>query len=146
MPIRVSARVLPDALKGKNVSMIGRTDLPHTFTDVLDVARTLIAAAADPEAQGRAWHVPSNPPKTQIQALTDMLATAGRPPVKARGLSPRLLRTLGLASPIMREIAEVSYQWTRPYVLDDSAARARFGIEPTPWDEVCRRTVAGIGK
>jgi hypothetical protein len=38
----------------------------------------------------------------------------------------------------------VSYQWTRPYVLDDTASRAHFGLEPTPWDEICRRTaVAG---
>lgn len=137
-------RVLPDALRGKAVTMIGRTDLPHTFTDVLDVARTLVAAAADSSAHGRAWHVPSNPPRTQTQALTDMLTTAGRPAVKTRGLSPALLRAAGLVSPMSREIAEVSYQWTRPYVLDDTDARKHFGIEPTPWDEVCRRTVEGL--
>jgi hypothetical protein len=40
----------------------------------------------------------------------------------------------------MREMREIIYQWERPYVLDDTAARARFGIAPTPWEEVCRRT------
>ncbi len=137
-------RVLPAALQGKNVSMIGRTDQPHTFTDVLDVARTLTAAAADPTAHGRVWHVPSNPPKTQVQALTDMLAAAGKPPVSVRGIPAGLLRAVGLVSPMTREIAEVSYQWTRPYLLDDSAVRAHFGIEPTPWDQVCRRTVESL--
>ena len=38
---------------------------------------------------------------------------------------------------------DLAYQWERPYVLDDTAARDRFGIEPTPWDEVCRRTARG---
>ncbi len=137
-------RVLPAALQGKNVSMIGRIDKPHTFTDVLDVARTLTAAAADPTAHGRVWHVPSNPPKTQVQALTDMLAAAGKPPVNVRGIPAGLLRAVGLVSPMTREIAQVSYQWTRPYLLDDSAARAHFGIEPTPWDQVCRRTVESL--
>jgi hypothetical protein len=42
--------------------------------------------------------------------------------------------------PLMRELRQLSYQWTAPYVLDDSAAREHFGMEPTPWDEVCRRT------
>jgi hypothetical protein len=43
----------------------------------------------------------------------------------------------------MRELRDTSYQWTRPYVLDDTVTRTHFGIEPTPWDEVCRRTAAG---
>jgi nucleoside-diphosphate-sugar epimerase len=137
-------RVLPAALQGKAVSMIGRTDLPHTFTDVLDVARMLVAAAADETAHGRTWMVPSNAPRSQVQALTEVLAAAGKPPVTVRRLPAGMLRAMGLVSPMMREIAEMSYQWTAPYVVDDSAARAHFGIEPTPWDEVCRRTVEGV--
>ncbi|GAA2670022.1 MULTISPECIES: NAD-dependent epimerase/dehydratase family protein [Actinosynnema] len=137
-------RVLPAALRGEPVRMLGRTDLPHTFTDVLDVARTLVAAAADPGAHGRAWHVPSNPALSQERVLSDVLSAAGKPPVRVRGLPIAALRAVGLVSPMMRELAEVGYQWNRPYVLDDRAARERFGIEPTPWAEVCRRTALGV--
>ena len=137
-------RVLPAALQGKAVSMIGRTDLPHTFTDVLDVARMLVAAAEDPSAHGRTWMVPSNAPRSQQQALTEVLAAAGKPPVTVRRLPAGMLRAMGLVSPMMREIAQMSYQWTAPYVVDDTETRAYFGIEPTPWDEVCRRTAAGV--
>lgn len=135
------SRVLPAALQGKTVTMMGRTDQPHTFTDVRDVARTLVAAAADPGAHGRTWHVPSNPPLTQEQALRDVLAAAGRPPVRVRALRGLPLAAAGLAVPLLRELRDLVYQFERPYVLDDTAARARFGIEPTPWDEVCRRTL-----
>lgn len=137
-------RVLPAALQGKAVSMIGRTDLPHTFTDVLDVARMLVAAAEDPNAHGRTWMVPSNAPRSQQQALTEVLAAAGKPPVTVRRLPAGMLRAMGLVSPMMREIAQMSYQWTAPYVVDDTETRAHFGIEPTPWDEVCRRTADGV--
>lgn len=137
-------RVLPAALRGKAVSMIGRTDLPHSFTDVLDVARTLVAAADDQGSHGRTWMVPSNEPRSQRQAVTEMLAAAGKPPVTVRRLPAGMLRALGLVSPMMRELAEMHYQWTAPYVIDDSESRARFGIGPTPWDEVCRRTIAGL--
>jgi len=137
-------RVLPAALQGKAVSMIGRTDLPHSFTDVLDVARTLVAAVDDQESHGRTWIVPTNAPRSQRQAVTEMLAAAGRPPVAVRRVPVGVLRALGLVSPMTRELAEMGYQWTAPYVVDDRASRARFGIEPTPWDEVCRRTVAGL--
>ncbi|MBO0608864.1 NAD-dependent epimerase/dehydratase family protein [Myceligenerans salitolerans] len=134
------SRVVPAALRGRTVTMMGRTDQPHTFTDVRDVARTLVAAADDPEAHGRTWHVPSNAPRTQREALTDVLAAAGQPPVRVRELRGPALALLGSVSPMMRELRELIYQFERPYVLDDSAARKRFGIEPTPWDEVCRRT------
>lgn len=137
-------RVLPAALQGKAVSMIGRTDLPHSFTDVLDVARTLVAAVDDQESHGRTWIVPTNAPRSQRQAVTEMLAAAGRPPVTVRRVPVGVLRALGLVSPMTRELAEMGYQWTAPYVVDDRASRARFGIEPTPWDEVCRRTIAGL--
>ena len=134
------SRQLAGAMRGRRAWMIGRTDLPHTFTDVLDVARLLIAAAEDPSAHGRTWNVPSNPPVSQAEALTDVLAAAGHAPVRTTAIPRFALRTLGLLMPIMREIDELSYQWTRPYVLDDSAARAHFAMEPTPWDAVCRRT------
>lgn len=55
-------RQIPGALKGKRSWVIGRKDQPHTFTDVLDTARLLIAAAEDESAHGRTWHVPSNAP------------------------------------------------------------------------------------
>lgn len=137
-------RVLPAALQGKAVSMVGRTDLPHTFTDVLDVARMLVAAAEDPSSHGRTWMVPSNAPRSQQQVLTEVLAAAGKPPVTVRRLPAGMLRAMGLVSPMMREIAQMSYQWTAPYVVDDTETRAHFGIEPTPWDEVCRRTADGV--
>lgn len=134
------SRLVPSALRGKNVSVVGRADQPHTFTDVRDVARTLVAAAADAGAHGRIWHVPSNEPRTQRQAITDVLAAVGRPPVTVRELRGPLLAGLAAFVPMLRELRELSYQFERPYVLDDGAARERFGIEPTPWPEVCRRT------
>ncbi|MFD7310591.1 NAD-dependent epimerase/dehydratase family protein [Promicromonospora sp. NPDC059942] len=134
------SRLVPSALEGRRALMMGRTDLPHTFTDVADAARTLVAAAEDPGAHGRVWHVPSNAPVTQAQALTDVLASVGKPPVKISSLRGAGLAAAALAVPFMREMREIIYQWERPYVLDDAAARDRFGITPTPWAEVCRRT------
>lgn len=133
-------RQLPGALRGRRAWMIGRTDLPHTFTDVLDVARTLVAAAEDDTAHGRTWHVPSNPAVSQAQALNDVLGSVGAPAVRTSATPMIALRGLARLVPMIRELEELSYQWTAPYVLDDSAARAHFGIEPTPWAEVCRRT------
>lgn len=136
-------RQLAGAAAGRRAWVLGDPDAPHTFTDVLDVARLLAAAAADPTAHGRVWHVPSNPPRSQRQALGEVLAAAGRSAVPMSRTPVPVLRAGALVSPMLRELGELSYQWTRPYLLDDSAARAHFGIEPTPWHEVCRRTAVG---
>ncbi|PZF56708.1 epimerase [Curtobacterium sp. MCSS17_008] len=138
------SRVLPAALRGKAVTVIGRSDQPHSYTDVGDVARLLVAAVDDEQAHGRTWIVPTNAPRTQEQVLTEVLRSAGRPAVRVRSLPIGLLRATGVVVPFMREVAQLGYQWTAPYVVDDRAARAHFGMEPTPWDEVCRRTVDGL--
>lgn len=133
-------RQIPGALKGRRSLVVGRKDQPHTFTDVLDTARLLVAAAADDSAHGRIWHVPSNPPRTQEQAINDVLASVDKPAVKVSAIPKPIFAAISLAVPLVRELRQISYQWSKPYVLDDTAARIHFGMEPTPWAEVCRRS------
>ena len=135
------SRLIPKARAGKNVQVIGSAHQPHSWTDVRDVARTLVAAAEDSSALGRIWHAPTNPPRTQSEAINEVLAAGGFAPVKVTAVPKVVLRTLGLMMPMMREISAMSYQFEAPYILDSSAATAHFGLEPTPWDEVCRRTL-----
>lgn len=136
-------RHLPAATRGKAAWVIGSPDLPHSWTDVLDVARTLVAVIDRPQTWGQVWHAPTNAPRTQRQALTDVLAAGGFDPVPVWAVPMPVVRGLALVSPLMREVAELSYMWTRPYVLDSSRTQRELGIEPTPWDEVCRRTLRG---
>jgi nucleoside-diphosphate-sugar epimerase len=137
-----SARVVPPLLAGKGVSLIGRLDLPHSWTAPSDVARLLAVVAADERAWGKAWHVPSNPPRTQREAVDDLADAAGVPRVAVSRIPDLALRAMGLVNPVLREIRETAYQFDRPYVLDDSAARAAFGLEPTPWRDMLAGVVA----
>ena len=136
-------RHLPTATKGKTAWVIGRPDLPHSWTDVLDMARTLVAVADDPEVWGQVWHAPTNAPRTQCEALTEVLAAGGNAPVAVRSLPRPVLSGLALINGQMREVAELSYMWKRPYVLDSSRTQDVLGLAPSPWDEICRRTAEG---
>jgi nucleoside-diphosphate-sugar epimerase len=133
-------RVVPAALEGKTVRVIGDAHQPHTWTDVHDMGRALVATAGDESALGRVWHAPSNPPRTQAEAVNDVLASVGRPPVTVKAYPRWVVRGFGLVNSQMRELEETEYQFTRPYVMDSSAITAELGLAPTPWDEVCRRT------
>ncbi|WP_091412327.1 NAD-dependent epimerase/dehydratase family protein [Friedmanniella luteola] len=128
---------------GRTCQVMGSPDRAHSWTATGDVVALLLAAAADPTAYGRAWHVPSAPPRTQREALTDLAAAAGLTAApKVRGTSPALLRAVGLVVPVVREIAGTVYQFADDFVIDDSAAREHFGLTHTPWPDTVRRVLA----
>jgi nucleoside-diphosphate-sugar epimerase len=133
-------RVIPRALQGKTVTVIGSAHQPHTFTDVRDMGRALALVATQESAWGRIWHAPSNPPRTQAEAVNDVLAAVGSKPVKVRALPGAALTLLAPFQPVLGELRETLYQFTAPYVMESSAITAAYGLEPSPWDEVCRRT------
>ena len=70
-------RIVRPVRQEKNVSVLGRADRPHTWTFTDDVARMLVTAGTDPRAWGRAWHVPSNEPRSQRQVIDDLARAAG---------------------------------------------------------------------
>jgi nucleoside-diphosphate-sugar epimerase len=135
-------RAVPRVLAGKTVQHIASPDQPHSWTAISDVARTLEVLGADERAWGRAWHVPTAPPVTYRQAVHGLCRAAGVPPVRVVQLPHLALRAAGLLSPLLRELEETRYQFTRPYVLDSSAATAAFGLEPTPLERTFADTVA----
>jgi hypothetical protein len=50
----------------------------------------------------------------------------------------------GVFDPTARELRETQYQFTAPFVLDSSAAQARFGLRPTPYEDSVRQTIDGL--
>jgi nucleoside-diphosphate-sugar epimerase len=129
-------RVLGRIRRGKGVSVLGRADQPHTWSFTEDVARMLVVAGTDPRAWGQAWHAPSNEPRSQREAIGDLALAAGSGAVRVGTIPSVLLRGMGLASPLMRELRETEYQFRDAFVMDSSAAQETFGLKPTPWEEV----------
>jgi hypothetical protein len=48
--------------------------------------------------------------------------------------------TVGLFSPIVKELRATRYQFDRPFILDSSEATRTFGLKPEPIDEALRET------
>lgn len=130
-----SSVILPAVRRGGTAWMPGDPDLPHTFTYTGDMARTLVALAGDERAYGKAWHVPSPAPVTVRQVAERYSALTGTRPLKLRRLPRFVMRTAGLVVPLAREVAEMDYQWYRPFVLDSTLTQNTFGLTPTELDQ-----------
>ncbi|WP_454198740.1 NAD-dependent epimerase/dehydratase family protein [Nocardia sp. Marseille-Q1738] len=139
-----TATVLPAVLVGRRALFPGDLDTAHSWTDVGDTARTLVAVADDENAWGRAWHTPTAPPMS-IRDLAGLAATvADAAPARVHRMPAAMLWAAGLFDADARELPELRYQFDRPFVIDSSAATAEFDIEPTPTAEALRATIAAL--
>jgi nucleoside-diphosphate-sugar epimerase len=134
-------RVFPRVLAGKSCTIIGSPDVAHSWTYTHDVARTLIICANEPRAWGRAWHAPTNEPRTQRQVINDIADVAGLAHVKVTSIPMLVIRAIGIFNAQMRELPTTMYQFTSPFIIDDSATREAFGLEPTLWNELLSTTL-----
>ncbi|CAB4683399.1 MAG: NAD-dependent epimerase/dehydratase family protein [Actinobacteria bacterium] len=141
MQSRFGDRVVPAVKAGKAVQLLGGTDHLHTFTAPADVATLMRTIALDKRAWGKAWHVPSNEPKTQREVVQDIAEELGIRDVKVGSVPNPILAMMGLFNPVIKELNNGSYMFNAPFILDDSAARKTFGLKPTPWDVVIKDLV-----
>jgi nucleoside-diphosphate-sugar epimerase len=124
---------------GKSAECFGDPDAPHTLSYAPDVARALVALAGRDEAFGSVWHVAANAALSMRQIVAELGPALGLS-IRVTRVPRSLLRAWGLFAPLVREVAEMAYQWDTPYVLDDSRFRSTFGIAPTPMAEVIEAT------
>jgi len=81
----------------------------------------------------RIQHVPSGPAITQ-RALLDLLAENLGHPVKAQAAGKGMLSFIGLFNPGARELVEMLYEFTAPFVIDGSDMERTFSLTATPME------------
>lgn len=135
-------RLVRPILTGRPVRPIGDPDQPHAFTHMPDLARAMVTAAALPGAGHELLLAPHAGSLSfrELAAVTARAAGVDSPRIIP--LSPLLLATLGPVVPLLRELADVAHQFTRPFEVDARAGEARLGLTATPWDRAAAETVA----
>ncbi len=120
--------------KGRAALLLAPPDTPHDFAYVPDIARaavTLLDAADD--AFGQAWNMPCAPTRTPRDILK-IGADAIGVPLKVVAVPLWSLPLLGVASRMMKEVADVGFTWDRPYRIDAGKFARRFWSDVTPFD------------
>ena len=137
----MGSRIFGNAVAGHRVDFLGNPDLIHSYSYVPDIAAGLVTLGTDERAVGEVWHLPG-PETVTTRALLDLVADEVGHPIKVRTLPAGLVRALGLVNPMMRELAEMSYEFEQPFVLDTSRYESTFATSATPLATAVRDTVA----
>ena len=133
---------MPRALGSGVAQTLTRLDTPHTYHYTLDVAAGLAELGEAPEsALGRWWMLPAAPAES-TQALLDRLGDAMGLRLRVQPIPTLAMRGLSLFVPILRELGEMGYQWSEPFVTDDTAFRASFATRATSLDDGAGAMVA----
>lgn len=145
-PATPNAAVLrPDVyervLRGRSVYVLGDPSMPHSYSYTPDVAKGLATLGTRPEAAGRMWHLPVAAQMTTRELLERFADHAGTR-LEVRRVPQWALRTIGVVAPLVAALAEMTYQWEIPYLMDDGDFRRTFGVEATPLDDHRRAQAA----
>ena len=138
----VGAPLFRAALDGKPALWLGSADHLHSFTFLPDAARALVTLGERVEADGRVWHLPVAEPVTPRHFIATVFDVAGTR-TRLRTVPASVLRLAGVVVPIARELAELSYQVDRPFVVDASRYAQAFGdVTATPHREAIAATLS----
>ncbi len=127
---------------GKSAFVMGKADKIHTYTYTLDIAPALAILGTDARADGQIWNIPTSQEPWTGKDWVDASAAAFGLKPKFQETPTFMLRILGLFSPLFRELIEMNYQYTHPYVLLSEKFERTFGLKPTPYATGLAATVA----
>jgi nucleoside-diphosphate-sugar epimerase len=135
---------LDNLMAGKPAKWLVDASLPHSLAFTLDSARGMALLGERPEALGQIWHLPSAAPPIDGRTFVELAAKEIGVAPRLSVLRPWMVRLAGLFSPDVAETREMLYQNEGPYGFDSSKIARAFGLEPTPYPEGIRETVAWL--
>jgi nucleoside-diphosphate-sugar epimerase len=133
--------VFDRAISGRSAQVMGDPDQLHSYSYTPDVAVGLSMLGTTRGVTGQVWHLPIAETRTAREVVETVYGLAGTKPriMAARGTT---LRAIGLFKPEMREYLHTLYQFSAPWVVDDSKFCATFGELATPLDDALATTLA----
>jgi len=118
---------------GKAPQWIGNPRARHSFTYVPDTGPALVRLAAEPTAWGHSWHLPTSAEAITGADFARLACESAGQPTRLHTLPRWVLRALELFVPMLRENAEMMYQFEHDYVFDSSRVARAFGLQATPY-------------
>lgn len=133
--------VLREAHKGK-AAVLGAKGVGHAWAYLPDMGRAfeVLAGRRDELAAFENFHFAGH--FVTPEQMAAALVAAAPVPLKVSHFPWVLMTLMGLASPLMREVAKMGYLWQHPMALSDPRLDALLGAGfGTPFDEAVAATI-----
>ncbi len=127
--------------QGKKANWMSSLKFKHSFTYTPDAAKATAILGNTDDAYNQVWHLPTASDPFTGKEWIDEIARELNVTPKIQVAPIFLIRIMGIFSPIMRELAEMMYQYDRDYVFDGSKFEKRFNFKPTSYLEGIKEIV-----
>ncbi len=131
--------------KGKLSSYIGALSIPREYVYLPDAAKMIIELAGKDQAYRQSWNIPGSIITGKRLIKFAQSAAGNVSPVIP--LTKYTIKLIGLFSPVMREMGEMSYLTETPVYLDGSKYEHNIGpLVKTPFEIGIPETIKAIQK
>lgn len=117
--------------KGKKAQWFCNADKIHSYGFVPDLAKGTAILGNTESAFNQIWNLPTSSEKTTGRKWVQLFANEMNQKPTFTILPNWLLKTIGIFMPIMKELAEMNYQYDRDYFFDSSKFNEHFNFKPT---------------
>lgn len=138
-PVKGNTSVLNEMVyknlqKNKRANWFGSADKKHSYTYVPDAAKGTAMLGNTPDAYNQVWHLPTNPDALTGREFVELFGRHMNKKAKVSVVPQWMAAGIGLFVPIMKELAEMTYQYDRDYILDSTKFNQRFGFKPEAYE------------
>jgi hypothetical protein len=95
----------------------------------------------DDRAIGQVWHLPG-PATVTTRRILDLIALEVGHPIAIRSIPTWARGPLSLVNPKLRGLAEMSYEFEEPFVMDTNKFETMFGRTGTPLAAAVSATIS----
>jgi nucleoside-diphosphate-sugar epimerase len=124
--------VYNNLIKGKKAQWFCNAKVVHTMGYVPDLASGTALLGNTSQAYNQIWNLPTDLQKITGEEWIALFASAMGAKNNYTVLPNWLVNSIGFFIPVMKELAEMNYQYDRDYYFDSSKFNDHFNFKPTP--------------
>ena len=124
--------VYDNIVKGKKSQWFCNAKYIHSMGYVPDLAKGTAMLGNTSAAYNQIWNLPTDTQKITGEEWINLFSSAMNAKNNYTTLPNWLVKSLGFFVPLMKEIAEMNYQYDRDYYFDSKKFNDYFDFTPTP--------------
>ncbi len=122
--------VYDNLIKDKKAQWFCNAKLVHSMGYVPELAKGTAMLGNTPKAYNQIWNLPTDPKRIKGEEWINLFAKELGKENKFTVLNNWLVKGFGLIVPVMKQLAEMNYQYDRDYYFDSSKFNNYFKFTP----------------